>query len=205
MLVAIMLAYAVIIGLDQHPAGGASRVLLLGFLVWDVLRIRPGRPLWVGRTVGAASVLQLLATITVQAAAPAPVSSGVVGGLSLVLAAWVMAMVGSAVLARRTVDTPTVLGVLGVYLLLALAFASMHQLFAAFDPDHYLNGVTGLPTSSDQLYFSVITLATVGFGDITPASQLARAVTVVEALTGQLYLVSVVAAVVGGWHRRSRE
>jgi hypothetical protein len=63
----------------------------------------------------------------------------------------------------------------------------------------YLNGVPGDPTASDLLYLSVITLSTVGFGDITPASQLARAVTVVEALTGQIYLVSVVAGVVAGW------
>jgi Ion channel len=87
--------------------------------------------------------------------------------------------------------------------LLALLFASLNQFAGAFHQEGYLNGVAGLPTAADQLYFSVITLATVGYGDITPASQLARAVAVVEALTGQIYLVSVVAAVVGGWHRKS--
>jgi hypothetical protein len=84
--------------------------------------------------------------------------------------------------------------------LFALFFADVHQFFAAFSHD-YLNGTSDPPSPSDLLYFSVITLATVGFGDITPASEVARAVTVVEALIGQLYLVSVVAGVVGGWRR----
>ncbi len=75
----------------------------------------------------------------------------------------------------------------------------LHELLGAFIPD-YLNGTGEFATASDLLYFSVITLATVGFGDITPAAEVARAVTVVEALVGQLYLVSVVAGVVGGWH-----
>jgi hypothetical protein len=91
-----------------------------------------------------------------------------------------------------------VLGVLCIYLLFALFFAGVHQLLGAFIPN-YLNGTGEFATPSDLLYFSVITLATVGFGDITPAAEVARAVTVVEALVGQLYLVSVVAGVVGGW------
>jgi hypothetical protein len=82
--------------------------------------------------------------------------------------------------------------------LFALFFASLHQLLGAFIPD-YLNGTGEFATPSDLLYFSSVTLSTVGFGDITPAAEVARAVTVVEALVGQLYLVSVVAGVVGGW------
>jgi hypothetical protein len=44
----------------------------------------------------------------------------------------------------------------------------------------------------------------VGYGDITPASEAARSVAVTEALVGQLYLVSVVAGVVGGWRAAER-
>jgi voltage-gated potassium channel Kch len=136
------------------------------------------------------------------AAAAATVASGLVGGLSFVLTAAVILVVGSAIVRRRMLDTPTVVGVLSVYLLLALLFASLNQLLAAFDPNGYLNGVRGLPNASVQLYFSVVTMTTLGYGDIVPSSDLARAVVVIEALTGQLYLVSVVAAVVGGWQRR---
>jgi hypothetical protein len=202
----ILLAYAVIIGLNEASAGGPGRLLLLGYVLGEAVGLGgPGQPgtrrrwlIWIGTAIVVVTV------VVVGAVASAAVASGVVGGLSLVVTASVIAVVGRAVVRRRELDTPTVVGVLAVYLLLALLFASLNQLFAAFEPHGYLNGVTGLPTASDQLYFSVITMATVGFGDITPGSQVARAVAVVEALTGQLYLVSVVAAVVGGWQRPGR-
>jgi len=201
MLAAIVVAYAVIIGLGETVAGGPGRLLVLGYLLWDAVRFRgasggrPHRAAWAGAAVALAAV------IAIALVAPAPVGSGLVGGASLVLTAAVIAIVGTTVVRRSQVDSQTVVGVLAVYLLLALLFASLNQLLAAFDPNGYLNGVTGLPTASDQLYFSVVTMATVGYGDIVPASRVARAVVVVEALTGQLYLVSVVAAVVGGWSR----
>ncbi len=200
MLAAIVLAYAVTIGFGEAVAGGPGRLLVLGYLLWDALRLRRQRS---GRRLAVlvSTAVVVAAAILGGLAAPLPVASGFVGAVSLCLTAGVIAIVASAVRERHGVDTQTVLGVLSVYLLLALLFASLHQLFAAFNPDGYLHGVQGLPSAADQLYFSVITLATVGYGDIVPASSLARAVVVVEAMTGQLYLVSVVAAVVGGWHR----
>jgi hypothetical protein len=198
-LVIIILAYAVIIGLGETAVGAPGRLLLLGYLLGEAVRPhRRWRPaVWV------TSAVMVLAAIWVGAVAPAAVASGLVGGFSLVLTAAVIAAVALRIRRHARVDTPTVLGVLAVYLLLALLFESINQLFAAFDPDGYLHGVSGLPTVSDQLYFSVITMATVGYGDIVPGSEVARAVAVVEALTGQLYLVSVVAVVVGGWRRDS--
>jgi hypothetical protein len=47
-----------------------------------------------------------------------------------------------------------------------------------------------------RLYFSFVTLATLGYGDYTPAGNLGHALAVLEALIGQLYLVTVVAVVV---------
>jgi hypothetical protein len=106
-----------------------------------------------------------------------------------------MANIAGNLVRRRSVDLSTVLGALCIYLLFALLFAGLHQTLAAFIPA-YLNGTADPPEPADLLYFSVITLSTVGFGDITPAADAAKAVTVLEALVGQLYLVSVVAGVV---------
>jgi hypothetical protein len=126
---------------------------------------------------------------------------GMTGGAVAVLGVGAAAMIISTLVAVRRVDASTVLGVLCVYLLLALVFSSVNQVGVAVRPDQdaYVRGVTGTPTAADLLYFSVITLCTVGYGDIVPVSQVARALTVLESLTGQLYLVSVVAGVVGGW------
>lgn len=201
-LATIMLAYGVIIALSDSFAGGVVRLLLLGALLAEASHLGDRRVAWHRPAAWIGAGVGLAAVVVGTALASAPVTSGLVGGLSLVFTAAIIGLLGRAVIARPAVDTPTVLGVLSIYLLLALFFASLNQLGNAFDPEGYLAGVTGLPTAADQLYFSVITLTTVGFGDVTPASQLARAVAVLEALTGQVYLVSVVAAVVGTWRRR---
>jgi len=48
------------------------------------------------------------------------------------------------------------------------------------------------------LYFSFVTITTVGYGDFTAATDLGRSLAITEALIGQIYLVTVVAAIVGG-------
>ncbi len=196
MLAGIFALYTLIIVFGETTAGDSGRIALLGFLLWISTRLRADRRLrmW-AIALGTAAVAVVVVLSAIESAI---VVYGAVGACSLVLIASAMTAIVSTLVERRRVDASTVLGVLCVYLLLALLFASTHQVFAAFSTD-YLNGAPIPPTASDLLYFSVITLTTVGFGDITPASQLARAVTVTEALTGQLYLVSVVAGVVAGW------
>ena len=55
---------------------------------------------------------------------------------------------------------------------------------------------TAHATTPDFLYFSFITQTTVGYGDFTAAGDLGRALAVLEALTGQLYLVTIIAVLV---------
>ena len=51
------------------------------------------------------------------------------------------------------------------------------------------------------MYFSFITMASVGYGDLTPQGGLGRALAVIESLFGQIYLVTAVAALVGNLGR----
>jgi hypothetical protein len=62
------------------------------------------------------------------------------------------------------------------------------------DGSFFLQGTDG--TRALRTYFSYVTLATLGYGDYTPAGNLGHALAVVEALLGQLYLVTVVALLV---------
>jgi len=57
-------------------------------------------------------------------------------------------------------------------------------------------------TPNDFLYFSLATLTTVGYGDMTAATDVGRAVAVTEALLGQFYLVTVLAVIVTNVSRR---
>ena len=66
---------------------------------------------------------------------------------------------------------------------------------AAFGDDAFFaQGTDG--TRSLRLYFSYVTLATLGYGDYTPTSNFGHTVAIIEALFGQLYLVTVVALLV---------
>ena len=86
-----------------------------------------------------------------------------------------------------TVNKHRILGAMAVYLLLGLAWAEAYTAIAMVSPDAFAPAGSA-PTSPQRwLYFSFVTLTTVGYGDITPVGPLARSLAILEALTGQLY------------------
>ena len=82
-------------------------------------------------------------------------------------------------------------GAIAAYLLLALCFSLAYDLIEYVHPGSFtlpLGGAQGIQTRSALfLYFSVVTLTTVGFGDITAVHPVARSLVMVEALVGTLY------------------
>jgi hypothetical protein len=113
----------------------------------------------------------------------------------------VLAAMGAILRKIRTFDRvnlQAVLGLLTVYLLLGLFFAYLFMFAAALRGSFFVQGET---EPSSFVYYSYITLATVGYGDLTPLVGAPRALAVGEAITGQLYLVSVVALAVGRFGR----
>lgn len=99
------------------------------------------------------------------------------------------------------VSMRTVLGAITVYILFGLFFAYVYRSILLFDPGSFTTDEGTLSPASMQ-YFSFVTLTTVGFGDITPVSNGARTLVGLQALLGQIYLVTVVAVVVGNLGRR---
>jgi hypothetical protein len=93
-----------------------------------------------------------------------------------------------------------VLGVLSLYILLGLMFAFV---FGALDrlagEPFFEDGASA--TTARCVYFSFVTLATVGYGDLTARSDLGHTLSVFEALTGQIYLVTVVSLIVSNLGR----
>lgn len=99
--------------------------------------------------------------------------------------------------AARVVDAANLHAAAAIYLLLGMAFANAYQILHVLHPGAF-HVADGVGTGSDVfLYFSFITLATVGYGDITPVIGSARMLAVVEALAGQVYLVVSVSRLVG--------
>lgn len=102
-------------------------------------------------------------------------------------------------LMRPRITLDTVAGALTAYLQVGIFFAVLYRLIDVLgDGDFFAQGPE--PVDSFQ-YFSFITLTTVGYGDLTPGTDLGQLLASLEALTGQLFLVSVVALVVGNLGR----
>ncbi len=83
-------------------------------------------------------------------------------------------------------------GAVAAYLLVGVAFAQAYRIVAMHAPGAFL--VLGQPASYDEVvpnlhYYSLITLATVGYGDISPAHPFARSLAMLEALFGVLFPV----------------
>jgi Ion channel len=108
----------------------------------------------------------------------------------------------SRVLRHRRVTHETVLGALCAYVLVGLLFAF---LYLAVDElrDATFFAQEGPHAQSEYLYFSFVALTTLGFGDLSPSVGLPQALTVLEALLGQIFLVTLVARLVTLWVRQS--
>ncbi|WP_412538324.1 potassium channel family protein [Longispora sp. K20-0274] len=202
-LVGIIATYVLIIMEPGEEVAAPVRLAVLGGLLAVSLWARRGRR---NLAVPAAGLGLLLCVATVAAGRWGSDRTHAVlaGAATILLVAAMIVSVGQAALASRVIDGAVMRGVLSVYLLLALLFSALHQVGGQFVAG-YLTGVTGPPDASTALYFSVITLTTIGYGDIAPGCDVARAVAVTEALVGQLYLVAVVARVVSGYRKPGRD
>jgi len=83
------------------------------------------------------------------------------------------------------------------YLLLGLAWAGAYEWVALRDPSAFA-GAIGASGGGDGpwIYYSLVTLTTMGYGDILPVSPVARSLAVAEAFTGQLYLAILISRLV---------
>ena len=129
---------------------------------------------------------------------------GFVGILSGLLTVATIGTVALGVIDQGEANVRAVTGAVCVYVLIGLVFVFLYGAIAKLGSGNFFaQGTDG--TRSLRLYFSFVTLATLGYGDYTPAGSLGRTLAVVEALFGQLYLVTVIAVLVSRMQRRPRE
>jgi hypothetical protein len=141
-----------------------------------------------------------LLSIAISAAAvdliwSGPALSSLVGILSGLLTLGTVVTIALSVVAQGEVNAQSITGAVCIYLLLGMVFVFVYSVVATLGSGpFFLQGTDG--TRSLRLYFSYVTLATLGYGDYTPAGDLGHTLAVVEALIGQLYLVTIVATLV---------
>jgi hypothetical protein len=172
------LATAVILAINLRTAmlaSGASSKIVLAWSVFAVLGI--------GTSI-------FIAIAQVRAA------SGYLALITLLLTLMTIGAISRRLWLHAEISVLTVLGALCIYVLLGLSFALLFQAVGDLGSQPFFASQKG-GTRSDYMYFSFITIATVGYGDLTPGGGLGRGLAVTEGLCGQIYLVTAVAALVG--------
>jgi len=173
----------------------------------------PGRARWpiVGWVLAALAVAERIAVFIV----PSPQLLLVATICWLLFFAFVSWTQLRGVLHHRVVTSETIAMSISVYLLLGLSWGLLYVVLFLLDPGSFNLGAHA-PGSADPvrdwghifptfLYFSLTTISTIGFGDITPLSLRARYAAVAEGITAQFYLAILVARLVGMHMSRSAE
>ena len=190
----LILLTVVSISLGAGSIGAFVSVCLSGFTLLFVLHTSGART----RTFRSAV---FVVAVAVTGAALGLLSSADFGSTAAGLIGLLLAFAAPVIIGRRILGSPTVtvhvvLGALSIYLLIGLTYAYLYPLIGAVTDQPFFVQ-TSNPGAVDFVYFSYVTITTVGFGDFTAATSLGRMIAVSEALTGQLYLVSAVALLVG--------
>ncbi|HTU96939.1 MAG TPA: ion channel [Solirubrobacteraceae bacterium] len=151
----------------------------------------------------AALAASVALVISVGAAVVGGRAGGVPGLISAVLLATCLVAIIRRVASHERVTSQTLLGAMSCYVLFGLIYTFIYTALSRLDTRPFLS--PGGPHSlSDYLFFSFTTLTTTGYGDLVPATGLGRALSMLEALSGQLFLVTVVARLVALWAPRAR-
>jgi voltage-gated potassium channel len=195
--IVFLLLLCTFVFLSSAPVGGrwvpiASVVLQGTTLLAALVAAQSGRTLF---RVAVIVVFVSLVAAGVALVGDTSQQRGVGFGLSAFLVFVTPFAILQGIWRRRTIDGRTILGALCIYVLLgmlwAFAFttvqeASTHPFFVQ----------TSKAATADFLYFSFVSLTTVGYGDLTAAGGFGRSLAVLEAMFGQMYLVTVVALLV---------
>ena len=172
------------------------QVLLFAFVLLVALRNSPMPRPW-PLVIGAVTVIGTAVTFwtSLNGSRDGKAAEDLWKALVLLMAA---IMVVRRVLAKRTVTIQSIYGALSAYIILGLMFASG---FAAVDnlttTDFFANNE--LANTQTFQYFSFTTLTTLGYGDFTAAESGSRSIAVLEALTGQIFLATLVARLVAAY------
>lgn len=184
------------IGLMLLLALRASGAGLLLMRIGDVV---------VGLTLGAALVAFFVDLFShVEPADDA--SAGMPALLSMLMLMIAPVVVARRLMRHREVTRETLQGAIAAFLLIAVTFKFAFLAIDGFQSTDFFG--THEPTTS-FMYFSLVTVTTLGYGDLNAVTELGRLAAVTEAVVGQVFLVTVVAMLVGlmvkGWKSRTEE
>jgi len=119
--------------------------------------------------------------------------------LLLCFLVWMTWLAVRQVLFTGSITSNDIVGAICIYMLLGLIWAILYLLLALTTPGAF-NGLPQAPWLDNfaaAVYFSFVTITTLGYGDISPALPVARFLVIMEAIVGVFYMAILVASLVG--------
>lgn len=167
-------------------SNASRRLVRLGFILWGVMM--------------AIAVAAILSDATPEASVLVEGASrgvGIARFASAALLAFAIGVIGTNLARRDRVDSETLLGVITIYLLIGMFFTFLTLGLEAFMSGPYFieatsavgNGVKQAADVEEFLFFSFVTLTTVGYGNLVPATDLGQTLASFEAICGTLFLI----------------
>ncbi|MEQ9209219.1 MAG: potassium channel family protein [Pseudomonadales bacterium] len=179
------------------PVRAASSSLLLSFTLISSLYlvVYQLRELYIG--IGL--MIPCLLTLWWHPPLPEPWNYNAGYLLYIVFILYITLHIGRYLLETDEIDTDMVLAAISVYFLIGLLWAFIYVTIETSTPGSFSlppNSSEG-PTYSLFVYFSYVTLTTLGYGEMTPVSEVAQSWSIMESIAGQLYLTIVIARMIG--------
>ena len=204
--VVFLLTVALVVFVIAAPDANWSRAVALAIegaaLIVAVATTRERQE--VRRRNAAAIGLVIIVLILLVATGVAPQSLNEAANVLVTAAIPVVIVAGLLRLLReRGVTFQAVAGALAIYLSVGLMFAWIIGFITHVDSTLYFAQHTD-GTEGDRVYFSFTVLTTTGFGDFSPATGVGHSLAVIEMLTGQLYLVTVIGVLIGHYVGRQK-
>jgi hypothetical protein len=201
-LLVILVVTYLLSALTQGSLVSAVQVLL--FLAVVLIALRNGR--FHRRTVQALAVGLMLGSAA-AAILELVDRNGDGGALASLWTAMILLLavvfIVRQVLAQPEITEQSIFGALSAYMMIGLIFAAVYVAIQKFNAQPFFaHGVTG--TSKTFQYFSFTTLTTLGYGDFTAVGDGGRAIAVLEAMVGQMFLATLVARLVAGFRWSDR-
>lgn len=195
LLLLIFVVFILPVAASPGPLGRLTSDVVLSLLL-VAGAMAAAEPRWIRRIVPPIAALALL--VRWASAAISSADLAMWRELSMLVTLMLFAIVVATQVFRRGRITPQrIQGAVAVYLLLGLAWASAYELLYLSRPGAFAGSVNDASTSQTWIYFSFVTLTTMGYGDITPVHPIARSLAVLEALSGQVYLTIMLARLLG--------
>ena len=205
-LVLLILSYFVIAAAGDGDPGRIVSIVIFAATTWLALRAAQVQRRILRLALALIPLATLLAVVLMLVGSEETAS--IVGKVLTIL----LVVVAPIAILKRLVEHPvislnTFYGAVCVYLLIAMFFATTYGLVALISGEQFFAQLTVTPQDTpavDYLYFSFVTITTTGYGDFTAATSIGRMTAVLEAIFGQLYLITVVALVVQNLGQQSR-